>query len=476
MLNKESIKKIFVILFFTVLFTLPFWFTQLDIKIQKLFYENNIWKYQNKPFVIFIYDYAIYPALILGVISIFIFGFSFVLEQMQKYKKAAIIILLTLILGPGLIVNVICKNYTGRPRPRDIVEFNGNWKYKNVCEFGIPGKGHSFPCGHASMGFVFYSLYVILREKKKISAYLWLAFSIVFGFLIGIARMMQGAHFLSDVIWAGGLTFISAEIAAILANYTDKITKNFKNMNLKVLFSFFITLIFLFFIIFIFLLATPFYKERKYEFSDIKENLILKADIDEGNVKIISKTEGLAKITMDVNGFAMPKRKYDEFVNKKDFDDKTEIFMKITKNGLFSELNASLNFEIPAVNKEIVINNKKGDINCETEGVIKKCILYTKAGDITFSLNKKSKITNLYLKTKKGDIIVFLDNDITIDGPADFYFFAPAGNVVVYNKSKFLYDLTKEKNRVEGAKEIIFKSKEAEGINLNIIAKRISIK
>jgi len=475
MLNKES-KKILIILFLTVIFTFPFWITNFDIKIQQLFYENNVWKYQNSPFVIFIYDYAIYPALILGIVSIFIFGFSFILEKLQKYKKEAIIILLTLLLGPGLIVNVICKNYTGRPRPRDIVEFNGNWKYKNVCEFGIPGKGHSFPCGHASMGFVFYSLYVILREKKKFSAYLWLAFAIIFGFLIGVARMMQGAHFLSDVVWAAGLTFISAEIAAPLANYIDKIIGNFKNMNFKVLFSFFITLISLFFIIFIFLLATPFYKERKYEFSDIKENLILKADIDEGNIKVKGKAEGDTKITMDVSGFAMPKRKYDEIVNKKDFDDKTEIFMKITKNGLFSELNSSINFEITALNKEIIINNKKGDIECETEGIIKKCILYTKNGDITFSLNKKSKITDLYLKTKNGDIFVFLDKDIEINGPADFYFFAPSGNVVVYNASEFLYDLTKEKNRVEGAKEIIFKSKEANGINLNIIAKRISIK
>jgi membrane-associated PAP2 superfamily phosphatase len=64
---------------------------------------------------------------------------------------------LTSIVGAGLIVNALLKEYTGRPRPREVVEFGGNWEYRAALELGIPGQGQSFPCGHCTMGFIFAS-------------------------------------------------------------------------------------------------------------------------------------------------------------------------------------------------------------------------------------------------------------------------------------------------------------------------------
>ena len=50
------------------------------------------------------------------------------------------------IIGAGLFINAFLKEHTGRPRPREIKEFNGNWNYLPAFHFGIPGKGRSFPC------------------------------------------------------------------------------------------------------------------------------------------------------------------------------------------------------------------------------------------------------------------------------------------------------------------------------------------
>ena len=39
--------------------------------------------------------------------------------------RAAVFLVLSLLLGPGLLVNVILKDNWGRPRPGSVVEFGG---------------------------------------------------------------------------------------------------------------------------------------------------------------------------------------------------------------------------------------------------------------------------------------------------------------------------------------------------------------
>ena len=133
-----------------------------------------------------------------------------------KYRKAAILLVFTLIIGPGLFVNVLFKDHAGRPRPRDIVEFNGTEQYICPCVVGENKDGKSFPCGHCSMGFYLAIPYLFLRNRRKLLAYTFLAGGIVYGIIIGIARMMVGAHFASDVLWAGGIVWLIALIGFYL--------------------------------------------------------------------------------------------------------------------------------------------------------------------------------------------------------------------------------------------------------------------
>ena len=73
------------------------------------------------------------------------------------------------VIGAGLLVNALLKEHSGRPRPREVVEFGGRWDYQPALEFGTPGKGRSFPCGHCTMGFMFTAGIVFWRRSRWIA-------------------------------------------------------------------------------------------------------------------------------------------------------------------------------------------------------------------------------------------------------------------------------------------------------------------
>lgn len=195
-----------------IILTLLISYFNLDLRLQQKFYLNNSWyRAENQPWL-WLYEYGTYPSIILTAISlIFLLG-SITIQRFVPHRRYALLVILTLIIGPGLLINVIFKDHWGRPRPRQLQQFGGKWEFKEVWQRGIPGKGKSFPCGHCAMGFHFIVVYYIFRKRNKIISYGALGFSFVYGTLIGIARMVQGAHFASDVLWSAGFTILTATL------------------------------------------------------------------------------------------------------------------------------------------------------------------------------------------------------------------------------------------------------------------------
>jgi membrane-associated PAP2 superfamily phosphatase len=115
-----------------------------------------------------------------------------------------------LAIGPGIIVNAVFKEYWGRPRPREIVQFGGKKEFLHPWQKGIAHKGRSFPSGHSSAAFYLAAPYFIFRRRKPKAATLWLTGGLVFGTLMSVARITQGGHFLSDTLWAWGMVHILA--------------------------------------------------------------------------------------------------------------------------------------------------------------------------------------------------------------------------------------------------------------------------
>jgi membrane-associated PAP2 superfamily phosphatase len=117
-------------------------------------------------------------------------------------------LVLALLLGPGLVVNGILKPEAGRPRPRNIVEFGGAESFRPVGSIDLSGDGKAFPSGHASVGFYFFVFYILWRRSRPRAARAALAAGLVGGAVIGLQRIAVGAHFLSDVIWSGGVVYL----------------------------------------------------------------------------------------------------------------------------------------------------------------------------------------------------------------------------------------------------------------------------
>jgi lipid A 4'-phosphatase len=121
-------------------------------------------------------------------------------------RRAGIYLLLALALGPGLAVNTVLKDHWGRARPDQVIQFGGDkffvsaWRPSDQCT------GHcSFPAGDPSVGFSLAAAAFLVRGRK---ARRWaIAGALGLGAFLGLMRIAQGGHFLSDVVASGFIVF-----------------------------------------------------------------------------------------------------------------------------------------------------------------------------------------------------------------------------------------------------------------------------
>ena len=115
-----------------------------------------------------------------------------------------------LTMGPGVVANLVFKEHWGRARPSQITEFAGNKNYTSAftrskqCD-----RNCSFVSGEASSLFiVFFSLAFLFRRQSRSLV----AAGVTLGAAAGLVRMIQGAHFLSDIVFAGVLMALTAAL------------------------------------------------------------------------------------------------------------------------------------------------------------------------------------------------------------------------------------------------------------------------
>lgn len=196
---------VFAIIFGTL--TLPFLFFNLDVILQKPYYSaKSGWFLMQLPFWDFLYKYSIFLGYFVAVIALFVVSASYWKLNLIKWRKAAYFMLLVIVLGPGVLVNATFKDHWGRPRPREIVEFDGKEEFVKPW-VKTDGKGKSFPCGHASIAFYLAIPFLFLRKNYKKWAWFFMVFGTLYGLLVGYARMIAGGHFASDVLWASGMVW-----------------------------------------------------------------------------------------------------------------------------------------------------------------------------------------------------------------------------------------------------------------------------
>ena len=190
-----------LILFFSCVFVTAG--PSLDLYVSSLFYKGaSQFELQSFDLTSILFRDILLPLILIYILILPIVGrFSKIDRIFFNYQfsiKEIVLLWLSQIISVLIFVNIILKNFWGRPRPNDVVEFGGKesfspwFEISNVCETNC-----SFVSGDASVGFSVIILYLI---TKKI---IFLYASFVAGFVFGLIRIMAGGHFLSDIFFAG---------------------------------------------------------------------------------------------------------------------------------------------------------------------------------------------------------------------------------------------------------------------------------
>ena len=151
-----------------------------------------------------------WPSIMLGSAGLTAALIGCIYKQRRSWIRPGFFLVILLALGPGLIVNSIFKEYWGRPRPREVVQFGGTKEFLHPWQKGVAHKGRSFPSGHSSAAFYLTAPFFLFRRNKPRTAAFWMAGGLLFGILMSIARITQGGHFLSDTLWSWGMVHLTA--------------------------------------------------------------------------------------------------------------------------------------------------------------------------------------------------------------------------------------------------------------------------
>jgi lipid A 4'-phosphatase len=127
-------------------------------------------------------------------------------RRMLMSGRGAVLLAVTIALGPGLVTNVILKDHWGRARPIDVQQLGGTdrftpwWDPRGDCPNNC-----SFVAGEPSGAFWTLAPASLAPLELQPLAY---GAAVVFGLAIGVLRIGAGAHFFTDVVFAGVFMYL----------------------------------------------------------------------------------------------------------------------------------------------------------------------------------------------------------------------------------------------------------------------------
>jgi membrane-associated PAP2 superfamily phosphatase len=181
--------------------------TNVDRSVSGWFFDEATGRFPlhyNATFEIVTHHWAKYVVVLIACAAIGAWLMSFVIPALKDRRTVFLFVGLAMILSTGTVA--LLKSHSQRSCPYDLVEYGGNAPHVGLFETAPPGDypGRCFPSGHASAGFCLFAFYfagLALRRRRLALAGLWGGFSA--GMLFGLARIAQGAHFLSHNLWSG---------------------------------------------------------------------------------------------------------------------------------------------------------------------------------------------------------------------------------------------------------------------------------
>jgi lipid A 4'-phosphatase len=181
-------------------------FPRLDVDIADLFYDPAAQTFPLRTYAGFRYLREAATWMLVLFIAPAVLALLVARARRWISARAAIFLILTLALAPGLLANLVLKDHWSRPRPVAITEFGGSehfvpwWDPRGECR-----RNCSFVSGEVSSAFWTLAPATLAPPSWRALAY---AAALTFGVGMGLVRMAMGAHFFTDAIFAGVFTFL----------------------------------------------------------------------------------------------------------------------------------------------------------------------------------------------------------------------------------------------------------------------------
>jgi lipid A 4'-phosphatase len=160
----------------------------------------------------------LFNVLFYGGCAVGLIGCVITLSSGRKWLNVSsnkwLFLAVCVLVGPLTVTNLGFKDHWGRARPQTVVEFGGSKLFSPplIKSTECP-RNCSFISGEASS---IYALGFAAAFLFPAAAGAWIVSGIVLGSLCGFVRMAEGAHFLSDVIFAGVLMALTVALMQIL--------------------------------------------------------------------------------------------------------------------------------------------------------------------------------------------------------------------------------------------------------------------
>lgn len=182
----------------------------LDLKLAGLFFDpgrGGFWRAYDPPFLR-LRDAATWLITLVALPAFVALALKFIRPQLPGLVpgRAVLLMLVTLALAPGVVANLVFKEHWGRPRPIDVTQFGGDehfrpwWDPRGDCP-----KNCSFVAGEPSGAFWTLAPAAVVPPQWRALAY---GAALAFGAAVGVLRMAAGAHFFTDVVFAGVFSFL----------------------------------------------------------------------------------------------------------------------------------------------------------------------------------------------------------------------------------------------------------------------------
>lgn len=190
-----------------ILFTV---FPQWDLAISSLFWDarHKLFLTAGQPWARTARSWGNYiPWLICApAIAALVLKLIFPDKPMFMSSRAALLLVITMALGPGLIVNGLLKENWGRPRPVHVEDFGGKELYRPWFETDGTCPGNcSFVSGEGALGFWLTAPASLVPGPAGAVA---MVGAVAFGAAAGGLRIAFGGHFFTDVVFSGVLVVL----------------------------------------------------------------------------------------------------------------------------------------------------------------------------------------------------------------------------------------------------------------------------